>query len=497
MPTKPSRTGIEMNFTFAKRSHAARKDPDQPLRVLILGDFAGRTGRTGDTIVRVRPRRVDPADIDAALRAVAPQLELELGQGRTLSMRFEQMEDFHPNELYERLDLFASFRSLRRELKDPARAAEALSRIRGRAAADATAAAPVEAPAREPDESERDALTRLLGRPSTEPAKPQSNAARMVDAFVGPLVPAQVAAPPSAELAQAQRAVDEAISALMRAVLHDAHFTALEATWRGLVWTCNQLCETEDIQLFILDLSKSELAAQWTGSSDGAALEALLTGAAVPQLGDAPWGIIVGDYEFEMSDEDVELLGRLASASERAGAAFVTGARWSAVANASGDGASRAWAELRSRPEASHLGVAVPGFLLRLPYGPKTDPIEPFEFEELAVPSDYSQCLWGNSALACAALLGMSFIRSGWNLSPGDELDIAGLPVHVYRNEDGETVQAPCAEAWLSSANAEQLSTRGLMVLQAVRGQDRVRLLRFQSIHDPPTTLSGPWLASD
>jgi len=496
MPTKPSRIGIEMNFTFAKRSHAARKDPDQPLRVLILGDFAGRTGRTGDTIVRVRPRRVDPADIDAALRAVAPQLELGLGQGRTLSMRFEQMEDFHPNELFERLDLFASFRSLRRELKDPARAAEALSRIRGRAAAVA-ATAPVEAPAREPNESERDALTRLLGRPLPEPAKPQSNAARMVDAFVRPLMPAQVTAPPPAELEDAQRAVDEAISALMRAVMHDAHFRALEATWRGLVWMCNQLCETEDIQLFILDLSKSELAAQWTGGSDESALEALFTGAATPQLGDAPWGIIVGDYEFEMSGEDVALLGRLASASERAGAAFITGARWSAVASGSGDGASRAWTELRSRPEAAHLGVAVPGFLLRLPYGPKTDPVEPFEFEELAAASDYSQCLWGNPALACAALLGMSFIQSGWNLSPGDELDISGLPVHVYRDEDGETVQAPCAEAWLTSANAEQLSTRGLMVLQAVRGQDRVRLLRFQSIHEPPTTLSGPWLASD
>jgi type VI secretion system protein ImpC len=497
MPTKPSRTGIEMNLTFAKRGQVARKDPDQPLRVLVLGDFAGRAGRPGDVMVRVRPRRINPADIDAVLRAVAPQLELELGHGRTLNLHFEQMEDFHPNELFERLDLFAPLRSLRRELKDPARAADALSRIRARAAAGASAATPVEVPARAPDESGRDAVARLLGRPSAEPAKPQSNASRMVDAFVRPLMPAQVSAPAPAELAQVQRTVDETISALMRGVLHDPNFRALESTWRGLVWLASQLCETEDIELFILDLSKSELGAQWSSGSQEPALEMLMTGAAVPQLGDAPWGIIVGDYDFEMTVEDVELLGHLASASARAGAAFVTGAQWSAVANEAENGASRAWADLRSRSEASYLGVAAPGFLLRLPYGQKSDRIDPFEFEELARPSDYAQCLWGNPALACAALLGLSFIQSGWNLTPGDLLELPGLPVHVYRDEDGETVQAPCAEAWLSSANAEQLSTRGFMALQAVRGSDKVRLQRFQSVHNPPTTLSGPWLASD
>jgi type VI secretion system protein ImpC len=291
--------------------------------------------------------------------------------------------------------------------------------------------------------------------------------------------------------------VDEASSALLRSVLHHPQFRALEAAWRGLAWLCNQLGEAPNIEVVVLDLSKVELAAHWASCSDPAdsPLYALLTGAGDPESGAAPWGLIVGNYAFEMTVDDTELLGRMAAIGEQAGAPFLAGAAWTAFttdAESTINEVSRPWVELRGRPEASYAGLAAPGFLLRLPYGKKTDPIDPFPFEELTLPSAYSECLWGNAAWACAGLVGMSFMQSGWDLSPGDQLEVSGLPVYVFRDA-GETVQAPCAETWVTSADAERWSGQGLMVWQAVRGRDAVRLLRLQSLHHPPTMLSGRW----
>jgi type VI secretion system ImpC/EvpB family protein len=501
MPTPSSRTGIEMSFGFAKPNRQVPMDIEVPLRILVLGDFSGRMGRTSDATVSVRPRLVDLADVESTLTALAPRLELELAEGHRLSIRLERLDDFHPNHLFETLDVFAPLRALSRDLHDRNTAADTLARIRARAGAMNRSAAPAASVSAEanPDamESDRDAVARLLGRPPTQPASRQTSAASFVDALIQPLVAPQVAVPPDPGLEEVQRILDEASSALMRSVLHHPQFRALEASWRGLAWLCNQLGEAPNIEIVVLDWSKAELAAHWASCSDLAdsPLHALLTEADGPGSGEAPWGLIVGNYAFAMTMDDSQLLGQMARIGEQAGAPFLSGAAWTAFttqAETAIDEGSRPWDALRCRAEASHVGLAAPGFLLRLPYGKKSDPIDCFEFEELLVPSDLSHCLWGNAAWACAGLVGRSFMQSGWNLSPGDELEISGLPVHVYRDA-GESVQAPCAETWVSSANAEHWSGKGLMVLQAVRGRDAVRLLRFQSLHHPPTMLSGPW----
>ena len=54
----------------------------------------------------------------------------------------------------------------------------------------------------------------------------------------------------------------------------------------------------------------------------------------------------------------------------------------------------RAWGALRKLPEAIYLGLALPGFLLRLPYGADTDPIEYLEFEEMPKVPDHNHYLF-------------------------------------------------------------------------------------------------------
>ena len=93
----------------------------------------------------------------------------------------------------------------------------------------------------------------------------------------------------------------------------------------------------------------------------------------------------------------------------------------------------RAWEALRKLPEASYLGLALPRFLLRLPYGADTDPTERFAFEEMDARPEHDHYLWGNPALACAYLLAQAFSQDGWDLRPGVVQEIESLPLHVYR----------------------------------------------------------------
>ncbi len=143
-------------------------------------------------------------------------------------------------------------------------------------------------------------------------------------------------------------------------------------------------------------------------------------------------------------------------------------------------------------PEASAIGLALPRFLLRLPYGKKTDPIESFDFEEMPEAPSHEDYLWGNPAFACAALLAQSFSEYGWEMRPGAHAQIDGLPLHVYQR-DGESELKPCAEALLTEDAAAHILENGLMPLVSLKERDSVRLVRFQSIAKPLRALAGGW----
>src|SRR5262249_33989621 len=104
----------------------------------------------------------------------------------------------------------------------------------------------------------------------------------------------------------------------------------------------------------------------------------------------------------------------------------------------------QAWQALRQLPESAHLGLALPRFLLRLPYGREASSVEQFHFEELDGGAGHEAFLWGSPGLLCACLLGEAFSRRGWDIGRGLGQEVGGLPVCVYR-ADGESPALPCA----------------------------------------------------
>jgi type VI secretion system protein ImpC len=136
--------------------------------------------------------------------------------------------------------------------------------------------------------------------------------------------------------------------------------------------------------------------------------------------------------------------------------------------------------------------LVLPRFLIRLPYGKETESTELFDFEEIPDVEAHGDYLWANPAFAAVLLLGQTFTLQGWALRPGALTEISGLPLHVYTVE-GEPRSKPCAEVLMTQTAAEEMLEKGIMPLATIKEQPVVRLVRFQSIADPPTALAGRW----
>ena len=148
---------------------------------------------------------------------------------------------------------------------------------------------------------------------------------------------------------------------------------------------------------------------------------------------------------------------------------------------------------MRTSKEAQHVGLALPRFLLRYPYGRDTEPTEKFDFEEfVSADNNHEEYLWANPAFAVCYLLGASFSQSGWDFQPGELQEISGLPLHIYEHE-GESTIKPCAEVLMTVDTAQRIIEGGVMPLISMKGTDAVRLGLFQSIASPARRLAGSW----
>jgi type VI secretion system ImpB/VipA family protein len=292
-------------------------------------------------------------------------------------------------------------------------------------------------------------------------------------------------------------------SAPMNTVLHHPDFQALESAWRGVDWLLARAARGGQVEVVLVNVSLAELAADLKGSENltASGLHQLLIDKGVRGPKGEPWAVLVGNYAFDLTGQHAELLGRLAKIAGQTNAPFLTTVNPQVLDKSFtlDPDAAPAWEALRQLPEAALLGVAVPRFLLRLPYGENTQSIDKFPYEEMSQPPDRSRYLWGNPALACTTLLAQGFSKEGWGCKPGTVLGLENLPIHVYSVDDEEEVTL--AEAWLVRPQTEQLVKQGIMPFLCVRGKGAMQLLRFLSLaqpakDQPARDLQGRWSPS-
>ncbi|WKJ90875.1 type VI secretion system contractile sheath large subunit [Methylomonas montana] len=300
--------------------------------------------------------------------------------------------------------------------------------------------------------------------------------------------------------------LDQKISEQLSLVLHHPDFQKLEGAWRGLHYLVNNTETDEMLKIKVLNVSKNELGKtlkKFKGTAwDQSPLFKKLYEEEFGTFGGEPFGCLVGDYHFDHSPPDVELLGEMAKISASAHTPFISGVAptvlqmesWSELANPRDltkifqTPEYAAWRSLRDSDDSRYIGLAMPRFLSRLPYGAKTDPVDEFDFEEDTSGADSSKYTWSNAAYAMAVNINRSFKLYGWcsrirGVESGGAVE--GLPVHTFPTDDGGVDMKCPTEIAITDRREAELAKSGFMPLIHKKNSDFAAFIGAQSLQKP------------
>ena len=300
--------------------------------------------------------------------------------------------------------------------------------------------------------------------------------------------------------------LDRKLSEQINLIVHHPDLQQLEGAWRGLHYLVNNTETDEQLKIRVMNISKADLGKtlkRYKGTAwDQSPLFKKVYEEEYGQFGGEPYGCLVGDYHFDHNPQDVELLGEMAKVSASAHTPFIAGASpnllqmdsWQELANprdltkifTTPDYA--AWRSLRESDDARYIGLAMPRFLARLPYGAKSNPVEEFDFEEDTGAADHSKYTWANSAYAMAVNINRSFKQYGWcsrirGIESGGA--VLGLPTHTFPTDDGGVDMTCPTEIAISDRREAELAKSGFMPLIHRKNSDFAAFIGAQSLQKP------------
>ncbi|MEP7303412.1 MAG: type VI secretion system contractile sheath large subunit [Caldimonas sp.] len=461
----------------------------RPVRIAVLGDFSGgaAAGRleTGDALARRKMIPVEFDTLEDALARLEVKLALPIGEGGDgVEVEFGELDSFHPDALYRELPMFKALADLRKRLNNTATFAKAAAEVQAmaggpkrRASRSGRRRSKSGAPAADATLSD---FARLTG------IAPELRVDAPVEALLKRILGPFVTAAPDPKRDALVATVDSALSDAMRTVLHQSEFQNLEALWRGMDMLLRRIETGPSLQVLLVDVSAEEFAADLSGASElseTGLYSMLVDKPSQDKAGGA--SLILGLYQFEPTPPHAELLGRMAKIAHAAGAPFLTSIHSDAFTdrrNPPHPLIAQALEALRGLPESSHLALLSPRFMLRHPYGKKSDPISAFAFEEFTPEEGLRGMLWGHPALLAAALLAAP---------TGSTLSIGDLPFHYVVDGDGDQVALPTTERLVNLAGAEMLRRVGIDALMAHKGQPELRIAGLDTVSGEPIALPG------
>jgi type VI secretion system protein ImpC len=300
--------------------------------------------------------------------------------------------------------------------------------------------------------------------------------------------------------------LDRKLSEQINLILHHEDLQTLEGAWRGLHHLVNNTETDEMLKIRVMNITKKELGKtlkSFKGTAwDQSPIFKSIYAAEYGQFGGEPFGCLVGDYHFDHSAPDVELLGEIAKTAAAAHCPFIAGASpalmrmgsWQELADPRDltkiftTPEYAAWRSLRESEDARYLGLAMPRFLARLPYGAKSDPVEEFDFEEDTGSADHTRYTWANSAYAMAVNINRSFKMYGWcsrirGVESGGAVE--GLPVHTFPTDDGGVDMKCPTEIAIDDRREAELAKNGFMPLLHRKNSDVAAFIGAQSLQKP------------
>ncbi len=300
--------------------------------------------------------------------------------------------------------------------------------------------------------------------------------------------------------------LDKKLAGQINHILHHEQFQAVESAWRGLHYLVSNTESDESLKIRVMNISKNEVhktLRKFKGVAwDQSPIFKKLYEEEYGQFGGEPYGAFVADYYFNNSAPDVGLLTQMAQISAAAHAPLITAAdpsvmlmeSWQELANPRDltkifqTPEHAGWRSFRASEDARYVGLAMPRFLSRAPYGAKTNPVEQFEFEETTDAPGSKDFTWSNAAYAMAVNINRSFKRYGWcsqirGIESGGAVE--NLPVHTFPTDDGGVDMTCPTEIAISDRREAELAKNGFMPLVHKKNSDFAAFVGAQSMHKP------------
>jgi type VI secretion system protein ImpC len=127
---------VDFELSTSTSPAPLRTADDTPFCIAILADFSGRGNRgLGETSSSLAARQRIHVDVDN-FEALLAKLETEIHvpvsgeDGPCIAVQFGELDDFHPDRIFDRLEVLQSLKVARKRLQDPTTFAEAASQVR-------------------------------------------------------------------------------------------------------------------------------------------------------------------------------------------------------------------------------------------------------------------------------------------------------------------------------------------------------------------------------
>ncbi len=342
------------------------------------------------------------------------------------------------------------------------------------------------------------------GRFGVEPAS-KERGRNLIKEFISQFIDGSMTVARDAEIMINSRIaqIDHLVSLQLNEILHNAAFQKLEGSWRGLKYLMDHSETGTQLKIKVLNCSKKELLKdlQRAPEFDQSALFKKVYEEEYGVFGGAPFGALVGDYEFGKHPEDIELLEKVSNVAASAHAPFLSAASpdmlnlssYTSLAAPRDlakifDSTEYAkWKSFRMTEDSRYVALCLPRTLGRLPYGRDTKPVEAFNYEERVDGSDHSKYLWTNAAYSLAARMTNSFSQFGMCVAmrgvEGGGL-VEGLPVHTFKTEGGPDMKCP-TEVQITDRREKELADLGFVPLVHCKDTDYAAFFSVQSAQKP------------
>ncbi|EMZ3822396.1 type VI secretion system contractile sheath large subunit [Salmonella enterica] len=453
--------------------YGSEKKIELPFVMAVLADLAGKPREELPPVTDRKFLDIDMDNFNERMKAIAPRVAFAVpntltGEGQLMvDITLENMDDFSPAQIARKVDALNQLLEARTQL------ANLQTYMDGKAGAE-------------------NLVNKLLQDPTL--LKTLANTITVSDDAYKSI---------SAIIAQ----IDFKLTEQIKLILQHPDWQKLESSWRGMEHLVYNTETDEKLKIRFMNLSKDELRRnmkRYKGIAwDQSPMFKKLYEAEYGQLGGEPYGCIIADYYFDHTPPDVDLLGSIAKVAASAHAPFIAGASpsvlqmdsWQELANprdltkiVTQNLEYAPWNSLRASEDSRYIGLTMPRFLARLPYGAKTNPVDEFDFEEDADGSDHTKYVWSNAAYAMGVNINRSFKHYGWcTLIRGVESGgaVENLPCHTFPTDDGGVDMKCPTEIAISDRREAELAKNGFIPLIHRKNSDYAAFIGAQSLQKP------------